>query len=172
MAAGFEGDKLVQASVAREEPPNPLHVQAVNLQSERCASHVASKKGTTQQISLGDDVTFDTRRIYESKNPGEVGWLAEDGLNNLVLHSYASGKKLDQAISGGKVCAQDLTLQQERDLLRYRSLHDALVSKAQEFSRGAKDPHTGTRLLQEWEAGFLRPPRPSKKPPWWESIFD
>jgi hypothetical protein len=171
MAAGFDGDKLVKVSVAGEQPPNRLRAQAVNLQSDRCAGHV-SKKGSTQQISLGDDVTFDTRRIYESKNPGEVDWLAEDGLNNLVLRSYASGKRLDQAIAGGKVCPQDLTVQQERDLLRYRSLHDALVSKAHEFSRGAKDPQTGTRLLQEWEAGFLRPPRPTKKPPWWESIFD
>jgi len=171
MAAAFEGDKLVQVSVAGEQPPNPLHVQAVKLQSERCTSHSTPQRKATGQDLLGDDARYDTRYIYNSKNPGEVGWLAEDGLNYLMLYSYASGKKLDQAITGGKVCPQDLTVQQQRDLLRYRSLHDALVSKAQEFSRGAKDPTTGARLLHEWEAGFLRPPMPTKKPPWWESIF-
>jgi hypothetical protein len=162
MSAPLDGDRLVQAKSTNDPGPDRLHSQGVNLISGRCtdrsAAHHNGPKAQTPQDLVGDDVAFDTRSIYGATNPGQVEWYATDGLNNLVLRSYANGRAADHAITEGKLCPDDLTPKGKLDLLRYHTLHDALSYKAHQFAAVAKDKTLEARLMQEWELGFLRKP--------------
>jgi hypothetical protein len=117
---------------------------------------------------VGDDVSYDTRRIYESNNPGLVGWYASDGLNNLVLNAYARGHQHELDLQSGKICLSNLTQPQIVNLERYRALHDALLFKANEFATESHGTIKAANLMHSWESntGFYRKPDPPPDQTW------
>jgi len=152
-------DKPVEIKPAVSPPHACLHTEAMDAMRVNGSGSFPRRYPESE---VGDDVAYETRRIYESPNPGMVEWYATDSLNDQVLHSYARGRRHELDLRSGKVCLSDLTKPEITNLERYRALHDALVFKANDFATKSHGKISAVSLLVDWEynGGFLRRPQP------------
>jgi hypothetical protein len=160
-----KSDKPVETHSTSATPHSCLHTEAM---ASMGANGSGSFPRRYPESVVGEDVAFDTARIYDSKSPGLIQWYATDGLNDPVLHEYARGRQHELDLRSGKICLSELTKAELVNLERYRALHDALVFRANEFAAKSHGKTTAASLLNDWEynGGFLRKPEPAQDHTW------